>query len=110
MRQLSAIVVSILFFISGCSTKDDCGAYVKDNCQVSEENFKKIKVGMTTESVMKILGAPNSIQPSYANDLHQEHYLWYRYSYLDRAPDVNLSYITVNFVNDSVVEMKVDLK
>ena len=110
MRQLSAIVVSILFFIFGCSTKDDCGAYAKDNCQVSEENFKKIKVGMTTESVMKILGAPNSIQPSYANDLHQEHYLWYRYSYLDRAPDVNLSYITVNFVNDSVVEMKVDLK
>jgi len=110
MRRLSTIVFLILLIIFGCSTKDDCGAYVKDNCQVSEENFKKIKVGMTSESVMKILGVPNSIQPSYANDLHQEHYLWYRYSYLDRAPNVNLSYITVNFVNDSVVEMKTDLK
>ena len=110
MRRLSTIVFLILLIIFGCSTKDDCGAYVKDNCQVSEENFKKIKVGMTSESVMKILGVPNSIQPSYANDLHQEHYLWYRYSYLDRAPNVNLSSITVNFVNDSVVEMKTDLK
>lgn len=110
MRQLSTIVFSILLIISGCSTKDDCGAYVKDNCQVSEENFKKIKIGMTSESVVRILGVPNSVQPAYANDLHQEHYLWYRYSYLDRAPNVNLSYITVNFVNDSVVEKKIDLE
>lgn len=109
MRQLLLIIMLFLLsFMYSCKKDDDCGKYVRDNCKINSENYEKITMGMTKDDVFKILGNSSSFLPASYSQNNAEYYLWYRYSYLDRAPKANLFSISVSFKENKVYEKKME--
>lgn len=109
MRQLFLVILILMLNIMiSCKKEDDCGKYLRDNCRVDFNNYEKVSIGMTKDEVFKILGMSSSFLPASYNSNNLEHHLWYRYSYLERAPKVNLFSISIDFKDDLVVEKKLE--
>ena len=100
--------MSMIGVVISCKEDDDCGKYTRDNCRINADNYELIVKGMTKDEVMKILGKSSSYLPASYSQNNLEHHLWYRYSYLERAPKVNLLSISVDFKDDVVVDKKMD--